>query len=600
MWDLDLWDLILGYTTQGERNAFITAGPMTLIIQQCNSVLGDCSQDQIDAVMRICFSPRNQLVLGGPGTGKTYVLRLARLILEWMGVPCHTCAFTGLAARNADGWTINRTLPLYRLDKQWDERAAKPRVYVDHTCDYRVLFVDEISMVGPVMYEQMQYLLRTNNVRVCAMGDFRQLPPVTTPSSGRRYMFESGYIKSFEIHALSTRHRQKDPTFVQIIEKIGRNEYQDPQVRQFLHQRQQAFQGLSFLKRQEILHLYSTNSAADSWNDQCFHRLPGIPATFHPIVTSVQEIAVSTYRHKTTKTFRTLLTPVHQDEVFQAFKHLRSQFTCYKIGPVLLKKNCYIMFTRNIYDLKIPGTDLHDARTIDIVNGTRANVLEILPSGLRVCLDEAPDLPFVFPLQSYRVYFESILPTSEDVDLVVTRRNFAVVRYYPCVQCYALTIHKSQGLTLDKVVLDLGNLQIPNLAYVAVSRCKTRQGIYIQGFRPPQSGIEPRVRAFYEQLGKKDWSRLPGVPRTERVIGLDQALKLVTFRKRGRSEYEVRVGDFCTNVRTKKIALEILYSRSKEHLKNNYSTCDLPTCTRKYITQLADKLLVLQKQKVQP
>jgi hypothetical protein len=83
----------------------------------------------------------------------------------------------------------------------------------------------------------------------------------------------------------------------------------------------------------------------------------------------------------------------------------------------------------------------------------------------------------------------------------------ASARNFPLNLAYATTIHKAQGMTLDRVLVDLKNLWEPGQAYVAVSRVKTSAGLHLLGWTPASIRTDSRVAAFYRSLGRESVGR---------------------------------------------------------------------------------------------
>jgi ATP-dependent exoDNAse (exonuclease V) alpha subunit len=139
-----------------------------------------------------------------------------------------------------------------------------------------------------------------------------------------------------------------------------------------------------------------------------------------------------------------------------------------------LKPGIKVMVTKNISQL------VGGVRKL-IPNGTTAKLLEINNSGATLLCDGTNDR-FTIKYQPHRLYFKSGKHTKQQASLVSC---YATVAYYPLACSFACTIHKSQGLTLHRVIIDMGtyrynNLLHSTLLYVALSRCTSLAGIYFK------------------------------------------------------------------------------------------------------------------------
>lgn len=472
-----------------------------------------CSPDQLQVLFRICCDPRRfRLITGGPGTGKTYLLRTAQEFLEKnLGIPTHICAYTALAALNANGTTIHRSVPLFKLVARWDPINEKPTMKAGlFKVRFRPkthLFIDEVSMVDPVIFEQIMFFMH-NDVRITCFGDFRQLAPVK-PLTDRTFFFETHRIKEFTLSHLRTSHRQHDAYFCDILRLMADNDYQNEDVRQFVRSRQQAFRALNDHERKGLLRLHQDNASVDAWNLQCFEELrTSEPVTIPVQVETVWEMESDEdkrgkKRKKTASRLHRLLdfTDLSLSMMEELLPDLKKALEQYRVQEVKLKEQCIVMFTRNIYRVGCyrnveEWRNTAKVNTCDIVNGMRARVLRIYAEGVLLWMKISPkdseEQSLFFPLRTHEVNFY----TRYDAQLGTKTTRFAMVKYYPLMLCYAITVHKSQGLTLDSVVIHLTRKAEPNLAYVAFSRCRSSKDVFIAFFEPPMATFDPRILAF--------------------------------------------------------------------------------------------------------
>jgi hypothetical protein len=589
--NLSVWEIVLCFLNNREKTNLVNLNPNNMAEEKFISVTSACSTDQKQALRKLIFSTENQMIVGGPGTGKSYITQIATKYLSWKGQTSEVCAWTGLAAQNINGRTLSSLIPLYRI-YNWDIKYSKPRMNQNKprcslNCD--VLFIDEISMLDAVKFEKMLYLLRDQNIRVCVLGDFLQLPPMYPENKDCVFVFESKFGESFNVSCLTTCHRQNNLHFIQIINKIGRNNF-DEDVRQFLYDRHRAYvdEGSKVI---QYPHLYQSNLQVDRHNQISFdninHKSIIIPVCIDKIV---EEITTTEVTHEAagqeTITYDTTTTTIYDNYYSQKtpkeilcdaeenIQGLKNTISNRRICEVHLKPGCCVMFTRNVYHHVIATTanefyskrksdDKEQLQYIDIVNGTRCIIRQILNRGLIVDIPEKKHFSIYFPLRYYRIYYHSSCRELGKQILQVTKR-YANITYYPMTLSYALNIYKSQGLTMDNVVLDLRGLHTANNAYVAISRCRTPSGVYVQNYGTMSARLpsHPRIIQFYKWIQQQNRSHFPSHLVFEPQIPFPQwykngkqkqsiltnthetLMETLRVRKRSRGIYELEIDGF--------------------------------------------------------
>ncbi len=564
-----LWDHIFSYCSKDDESSFLLSMSKRMRDDWFGFMTRQCNKEQKDILWNILFTFKNMMILGEPGTGKTYLLKLANKLLTKLQVPTQVCAFTGLAGQQADGATLHRIFPFFRFKnpKDWNKDVGCPTFHEVNNSFiplHGVLFIDEISMVSPVLFEQLMYFQKNASpkFRVIVMGDFWQLPPIesTLNEYTRKFFFQNHHIHKMEIFELTIPQRHCDPEFLSHIRAIRKNDY-NPAIMDFLKQRKLAFDFLNPIEKRNKLYLFHDNKRVDAHNIQFLALLKTpliqIPFEVRSIYTK------SSYQCGTTKITNHKSLFEYQQNNQQAFTdlpELQSVLMEQQVKDVGLKIGCHIMFNKNIYQLLNCSTPeecqfykkcIHTKdECIDIFNGTRAIVLKIWPDiGLLVELQDKKTNLF-FPLMDYQIEISSkrtvglkigryvhvekgLMKNSfgkilemdgnqlkidikrQEIKIKINKvkpvprikKLMATVVYYPIVLSYALTIQKSQGMTLDNVVLSLQYMPSPYLVTVAISRCRTAQGVFINGdFRKPQGQIDPLIVDFTKQIKLKESS----------------------------------------------------------------------------------------------
>lgn len=485
---LDIWDLIFSYNLNGERRNFLLSGFRGLIASKFAHVTKKCSKEQAMCVYNICFSPKHCLIEGSQGTGKSFIIALAKTILQWFGVKTQICAFTGIAAVNCGGSTLHHNFPFFKLEKIWNFEQRRPRnrsFYIERP-PYAVLFIDEISMVDPVLAEMIQFCVSRCNVRVVCLGDFKQLPPVSTLSK-RKYFFQSSFMSECQYFQLTKSFRQQDGAFISIINSIGSNDYSEESIWEFFRQRHGCFKALSLSDREAITHLYYDNKRVNEWNMHCFNKIQS--PVFH-VALRIQRIFE--IREKSSRFDDFVNLP--QESKIEIVKFLNS----HRIEDVNIKVGMRFMFTRNIRDFKM-AADLasliagNHFDIMDIANGMQGQILGFDGNGITVNVNNKV---FYFPFMFYKVQYKAEKLADETIFREIE------VAYYPLTLSYAITFHKSQGLTLDRACIALKHLRDPASAYVAVSRVRTMEGVYLIDFGMPKNDMNSVLVDFYKNPQK--------------------------------------------------------------------------------------------------
>ncbi len=418
--------------------------------------------DEFKDALALLESPGAQypliFITGRAGTGKTTLLK---------HFAAHTAknvvvlATTGLAAINVHGQTVHsffRLKPGNLLDTASLRRL--PRKTVE---SFDTLIIDEVSMLRADLLDALDYILQrsthTNEPfggkQVILFGDLYQLPPVEESSSGGLAPYFNARYKSpyfFEAQALSRLplevfelkrifRQSADRDYASLLHLIREGRVSQPQLDSALN-KQVATQTPKVLENAVLL--ATTNYTAAQCNQQQLAKLPG--QTF---------IYTATADDTFTKT------PPADKELH-------------------LKVGAKIMMLTN---------DEH------WVNGDIGTVCELGEDFIRVELKGA-----VYDVQPH--VWEEIRYELNPLTQKLTPRVKGFFKQYPLKLAWAITVHKSQGLTFDSIYLDMGRGAFaPGQTYVALSRCRTLAGVHLK--RPILTRdvqCDPRVIRFFEYV----------------------------------------------------------------------------------------------------
>jgi ATP-dependent DNA helicase PIF1 len=399
---------------------------------------------------------QNCFLTGMAGTGKSTLLR--QFISE-SPRRVDITAPTGVAALNVGGMTIHRFcgmmlgpapsqtneeyFTLLQRDPRRSIQAGFNRV---RRCE--TLVIDEISMLPGRQLDFVEFLFRRLRGRdepfggchVIATGDFLQLPPVRT-NEGDPYdwAFQSAAWKSagFKTVVLDTVRRQDEPLFVQALSRF-RNGHVWGDSARLLQSRVRNFPPASLPR------LYTHNTQVDRWNNFQLAELPGEE--------TVLEAAQTGPEPQRAFLAKNLLTPV----------------------TLRLKPGALVSFTVNKTE---PG-----AQSPLFVNGQIGTVECIRPEVIAV----RPNSGGLIEVPPFTWRYDAQDPGS------------GTFTQFPLRLAWAMTIHKSQGLTLDAAYLDIRAAREPGQAYVAVSRVRTLKGL---NFKEWFKGlhVSPEAMRFYEE-----------------------------------------------------------------------------------------------------
>jgi hypothetical protein len=391
---------------------------------------------------------KSVFLTGKAGTGKTTFLRY---IIQTTSKRTVVLAPTGVAAINAGGSTIHSffQLPLCPFlpdvkelvtEYQMPDRhksLKKERIKIIRTLD--LLIIDEISMVRADLLDAVDMTLRKyrrndrpfGGVQLLMIGDAQQLSPVVRESERQfisqvyrsPYFFHSKALQqlSYVTIELQKVHRQQDQDFVKILNSIRENN-PTPDILQALNSRVKAYEG-----DDDVIRLTTHNAQADKVNESKLEALPGDAVTFGADITG--EFPENSYP---------------ADEV------------------LTLKKGAQVMFIRNDSDA-------------GFYNGKIGKVTDISANG-QVTVTDSDGMGIIVEPAEWTNSQYILNDESGEIEQSVV----GTFRQLPLRIAWAITIHKSQGLTFDKVIIDAGSAFAFGQVYVALSRCRTLEGISLE------------------------------------------------------------------------------------------------------------------------
>ncbi len=405
-----------------------------------------------DKALEILQTGGNVFLTGEPGAGKTHVTNTYIAYLEACGLKVAVTASTGIAATHIGGMTIHAWSGIGTKDMlnayDLDQIATREKI-VKRVKKAQVLIIDEISMLDGKVVDMVNAVCKTvrqsadafGGLQVVFVGDFFQLPPVTRQGDMMRYAFESrGWEESRPLICyLTEQFRQEDELLLGLLKSIRSNEVEDEHFTLLSEQTEITHEGIEPTK------LYTHNADVDSVNTQKLTELKGVVHKF--------KMAAS------------------------GNKQIREVLAKNCLSPELLelKEDAMVMCTKNNFET-------------GYVNGTLGRVISF---------DLDDGYPIIETAGGKQI---KIKPTSWE--MAEDGKVLASVDQVPLRLAWAITVHKSQGMSLDAAEIDLSRAFVFGQGYVALSRVRSLAGLKMIGMSPTALRVDPKIVAFNERFYK--------------------------------------------------------------------------------------------------
>ncbi len=398
-----------------------------------------------EEALTILKTGANVFLTGEPGSGKTHTVNQYIAYLREHDIEPSITASTGIAATHVGGMTIHswsgigikKTLSPYELDA-----LASRESLVKRLTAAQVLIIDEISMLDAQVLDSVDRILRTlrqrdasfGGIQVVLVGDFFQLPPIAERGGEpARFAFEarSWHNANPIVCYLSEQHRQDDGAYLATLAAIRRGDVGD-EVYTHLETRKV---GENF-KQKEVTRLYTHNADVDRMNQDELSRIDG-----------------------ETKTYK--MESIGNAKLVEGLVK-----NCMSPQNLDLKVGATVMFTKNNFE-------------VGFVNGTLGTVTSY---------DNYSGLPVVEMTGGKTITVETMEWAVEDSGKILAK-----VIQVPLRLAWAITVHKSQGMSLDMAHMDLTRAFEYGQGYVALSRVRTMEGLYLRGLNARALEVHPQV-----------------------------------------------------------------------------------------------------------
>lgn len=404
----------------------------------------------------------NVFLTGEPGSGKTHTINEYVAYLRSCGIEPAITASTGIAATHIGGMTIHswcgigvkNTITDYDLELITQKERVVRRV--SHA---QVLIIDEISMLASDTLSAVDMVCKAirrrsapfGGLQVIFVGDFFQLPPIVKQKPAAQTPEDSLYALEYEVEEskapfafrspawraaaplvcyLSEQHRQEDGVFLDVLSSVRRGTVTE-EMRGHLKKRAVRPAG-----NRRVTKLYPHNANVDALNESELGSIDGTPRSFF---------------------MRSRGAPL----LVEALKR-----SCLSPETLFLKVGAKVMFTKNNPE----G---------EYVNGTTGEVIEF---------SRISGNPVVKIAGGTLVEAKSVEWSVTDGSTVLAR-----IEQVPLRLAWAITVHKSQGMSLDSAIIDLSKAFEYGQGYVALSRVRTLAGLYLLGFNERALEVHPEV-----------------------------------------------------------------------------------------------------------
>ena len=402
-----------------------------------------------ELALAILLSGRSALLTGAAGTGKTHLLNTFIAQARKRGKKVSVTATTGLAATHLGGNTIHSWSGIGvsdHLPNNFFERLSKTRRDVISKTD--VLIIDEISMLHDFRLDMIDKVLRTvrendqpfGGIQLVMSGDFFQLPPVNRPNEqGGGFVVYSDAWQELQpaVLYLERQYRQNDDRLLEILTALRTGDVRRSHVEALLARTEiEPPDG-------DITELHTVNVDVDDINIQKLAELPGEERSYQQTTTG-SKIYVENLQ-------RSVLAP--ENLVIK----LGALVMAVKNSPQKLYANGSIGTVVNFEPLtEYPVVEFRDGRRVTMV-------------------------PDVWELRD-------------------GERKRASISQVPLRLAWAITVHKSQGMTLDAAKIDLRKAFVEGMGYVALSRVRDLDNLYLYGINRRALEVSPDALAIDEVL----------------------------------------------------------------------------------------------------
>ena len=403
-----------------------------------------------ETALKILKSGKNVFITGAAGTGKTYLLDSFTTYLNDNSVNPAIVAPTGIAASHLGGQTIHSFFGIgirENIDPEFIASLLEKKHLRTRFNKLTVLIVDEISMVSPDLFEAMDNILREfkmaflpfGGVQVVLSGDFFQLPPISKKMSSKKFAWQAEAWKELDFRTcyLQKKYRQDDDKLISVLDEIRSGNITE-KTHKILDSVYNKDLDIDFKPTK----LYTHNIDVDRINQRELEKIESDPYLFE---------------HKAVGTKRNI------EKIFK---------TSLIVEELELKKGAVVIFIKN-------NINKH------YVNGT---------IGVVIGFTHEDNFPIV------KTPTRKIIASEEDWKIEDNNKILAKVTQIPLRLAWAITVHKSQGMSLDVAEIDLSKTFEVGQGYVALSRVTSIKGLKLIGLNDMALRVDSTILQIDERI----------------------------------------------------------------------------------------------------
>ncbi len=423
-----------------------------------------------EQALNILKMGHNAYITGPAGSGKTYLLNKYIKYLKNRDVEIGVTASTGIAATHIGGVTIHSWtgMGIKNVLTEYDLEALEEKQYLWKRFEkVKVLVIDEISMLHHYRLDLVDKICKSfkrsskpfGGIQIILCGDFFQLPPISMSYEDQgQFVYHSRAWKEgeFKICYLEEQHRQTDDVTINILNEIRGNKVSQ--------------KTLDILKSKIAkphtkedgefgpTRLYTHNIDVDGINKKELISLVGEEKTYEMIDRGGNEMLIDLLKK-----------------------------SCLALNKIQLKVGAKVIFVKNNFEA-------------GYVNGTLGTVIALGKNG-----------PVV---RTHKGQMIDVEPASWKIE--EDGKVKAEIIQYPLRLAWAITVHKSQGMSLDYVEVDLSKSFEKGMGYVALSRVRSIEGLRIIGMNEMALRVSDEIIQFDEEL------RIKSEDAVDELIGMDK------------------------------------------------------------------------------